>query len=375
MNNPRNDTALMLSGGGARAAYQVGVLKAITQFLPRNHNIPFPIICGTSAGAINATAMACYASCYHLGVRKLEHVWKHMLPEHIFETRFGSVLRHLIKNYLKIFRSDDIEHFPSSILNNEPLRRLLHKTLDFPRLERNLAQGHLRAVCVNASSYANHDSLTFFQSGEDIEPWQRVKRRGLACRLNVEHLMASAAIPMLFPSIKLGNEYFGDGSIHQLSPLSAPIHLGANKVMVIGMEQPILPLISHPKAPSLSAVAGHLLDTVFEDTLSADLERLERINHLITLMDAKKRSQSHLRPIQTLVLNPTIDLNHLASENYHLLPAGLRSMLNILGIRADAESSLPSYLLFDHRYCSALIQYGFNDTMQREDEIRQFLEL
>ncbi len=375
MNNPRSNVAVILSGGGARAAYQVGVLKAMTRFLPRNHSTPFPIICGTSAGAINATALACYASCYHLGVRKLEHVWKNMRPEHIYETRFSSVLKHFFKNYIKIFRAQGQVTLPSSILNNRPLRHLLTQTLDLPRLERNLQQRHLRALCVHASSYANHDAIAFFQSAEDIEPWQRVKRRGLPCKLKVEHLMASAAIPLLFPSVRLGNEYFGDGSVHQLSPLSAPIHLGASKIMVIGMEQPQLPKLAEPKAPSLSAVAGHLLDTVFEDTLSADLERVERINQLLPLMDDKKREQTPLRHIETLVVNPTQDLNHLASEYYQLLPGGLRSMLSIMGIRGDADSSVPSYLLFDHRYCEALIEYGYQDTLNREEEIREFLQL
>ncbi|MBC3764874.1 patatin-like phospholipase family protein [Neptunicella marina] len=372
----RNQFALMLSGGGARAAYQVGVLKAVTNFLPRNQSIPFPIICGTSAGAINATTLACFASCYHLGVRKLDWVWKNLTPSKIYESDFQAVFGHIIKNY---FKGTDADNLPraTSLLNNQPLRQLLRKTLDFDRLDNNIQRGVLKAICITASSYTSHDSISFFQSNEFAEGWERSKRRGLPAQLNVEHLMASAAIPLVFPSVKLGNDYFGDGSVHQLSPLSAPIHLGANRIFVIGVDQPEPNYMQsvNQQYPSASNIAGHLLDTIFADTLNADLERAYRINETLGLMTDKQRAQTHLRPIECLEINPSENFNEIAANYYHRLPGGIRTLLRMVGLKPDIESSLPSYLLFDSKFCEALIDVGYHDAMARQDEIRDFLML
>ena len=228
----RNQYALLLSGGGARAAYQLGVLKAIATFLPRNQGLPFPIVCGNSAGAINATGLACYASCYHLGLRKLEWVWKNFHTRQVYDSGIRDVFKHLAGNYLSSFQSHQHQRHPSSLLNNQPLRRLIRSHLDFHRIDRNISSGHLRAITINASSYTSHDSISFYQGQSDIKPWQREQRRGIPCTLNSEHLIASSAIPMLFPPVKMMGEFLGDGSIHQLSPLSPAIHLGAEKIPV-----------------------------------------------------------------------------------------------------------------------------------------------
>jgi NTE family protein len=207
----RNEYALLLSGGGARAAYQLGVLKAIGSFLPRNQGIPFPIVCGNSAGAINATGLACYASCYHLGLRKLEWVWRNFTTRQVYGCGIRDVVSHLSGNLLRSFQSDQYTKAPSSLLNNQPLRRLIRSRLDFHRIDNNISRGYLRAISVNASSYSSHDSISFYQGTEDIQPWQREQRRGIACTLNSEHLIASSAIPMLFPPVKMAGEFLGDG--------------------------------------------------------------------------------------------------------------------------------------------------------------------
>lgn len=372
----RHRFSLLLSGGGARAAYQVGVLRAITRLLPRNHSLPFPILCGTSAGAINATALACFASCYHLGVRKLEWVWKNFRTQQVYESEFYPLFSYLLRNQLQNLMSEQIARRPASLLDNQPLRGLLRQALNFNRIDRNIITGHLKAISVTASSYSTNNSISFFQGDDQLAGWERAKRRGVRSSLNVEHLMASAAIPLVFPTVKLANEYFGDGSIHQLSPLSTPIHLGAEKILIIGVEQPRPDrkhLLSH--YPNNAVVAGHLLDTIFADTLHSDLERLHRINHTLSLLSDKQRQATHLKPVECLALNPAFNVNEIAARHYHHLPWGIRSLMKLLGARPDSESSLLSYLLFDGRFCQHLMDLGYQDGLNRLDEIRAFLEI
>lgn len=383
MTNKRNyldsKNALVLTGGGARAAYQVGVLSAIAKFVPRNHGIPFPILCGTSAGAINSTALACYASCYHLGVKKLEWVWKNFNIESIYHCQASKIVSHISLGMLASFQADYANKRARSLLNNAPLRNLLNNMLDFQRIDNNILRGSLSAVSITASSYSNGDSISFYQSVDSIKPWHRVKRRGEATQLNTEHLMASSAIPMVFPSVKIKNQHFGDGSVHQLSPLSPAIHLGAKRIFVIGVEQPKEPLFgseNNPHPPSSATIAGHLLDSIFADTMHSDLERMKRINNTLTLIPEEVRNNNDgLQHIDSFVLNPSHDFNAIAASFYQDLPMSVKLLLRSVGIGNDAESSIVSYLLFDKNFCSELIKLGFNDAMAKEKEIRDFLFL
>ncbi len=371
--------ALVLTGGGARAAYQVGVLSAITQFVPRNHGIPFPIICGTSAGSINASALACYASCFHLGVKKLEWVWKNLTTNQIYKSETTQVLNYLSQGFFASFQADYAKKTPHSILNNEPLRALLNRVVDFKRIDRNILKGHLSALSITASSYTTGDSISFYQSHQYIEPWQREKRRGLYSKINCDHLMASSAIPMVFPSVKIALEHYGDGSVHQLSPLSPAIHLGAKKIFIIGVEQPKEPrykLENNPHPPSIATVAGHMLDSIFADTLMSDLERMQRINATLNLINKEKLNQQEgLKHIDSFLINPSHDFNTIALQYYDKLPFSIRMLLRTVGISDDSESSIISYLLFDKNYCQDLITLGFNDALTKEQEIRGFLSL
>ena len=221
--------------------------------------------------------------------------------------------------------------------------------------------------------------MSFFQSEHSISPWFRAKRRGEPSQLDVEHLMASAAIPLVFPSIKIKQDHFGDGSIHQLSPLSAPIHMGAKKLFIIGVEQPvepIHPMENNPHPPSVSAIAGHMLDSIFSDTLKADLERLETINNTLGLIPAKNRkNHAGLEYIETLVINPSHDFNAIALEYYQDLPSAIKILLRVMGISNNAESSIISYLLFEKAYCKQLIKLGFHDALEQESKIREFLNI
>ncbi len=373
----RNQYALLLSGGGARAAYQLGVLKAIATFLPRNQGLPFPIVCGNSAGAINATGLACYASCYHLGLRKLEWVWKNFHTRQVYDSGIRDVFKHLTGNFLSSFLSEQNQKNPASLLNNQPLRHLIRRHLDFHRIDTNISRGYLRAISVNASSYTTHDSISFYQAQSDIQPWTREQRRGIPCTLNSEHLMASSAIPMLFPPVKMIGEFLGDGSVHQLSPLSPAIHLGAEKILVIGVEQPERAprFTDMNRYPSSIAIAGHLLDTIFADTLKSDLERLERINHTIAHMTYKQQQQTQLKTIDCMVVNPSINFNDLAAKYFHHMPSGIKILLRMLGIHNKADTSVLSYLLFEKEFCRELINLGLKDGLARQEELRTFLSI
>jgi len=371
--------ALILTGGGARAAYQVGVLSAITKFVPRNHGTPFPILCGTSAGAINTTALGCYASCFHLGIKKLEWIWKNLDTAKIYHNDTKGVFGHIANGMLASFQADYANKLPRSLLNNAPLRELLNSVLNFKRIANNISQGYLSAVSVTASSYSTGDSISFYQANDNITPWVRAKRRGEPAQLNSEHLMASSAIPLVFPSINIKQQHFGDGSIHQLSPLSPAIHLGAKRVFIIGVDQPKEPKDTNentPHPPSAATIAGHLLDSVFSDTMNSDLERVARINKTLKLIPkSNKEYLGNLQHIDSFIINPSTDFNAIAMNYYYDLPLPVRLLLRSMGVNNDSESSIVSYLLFEKNYCSELIKLGFEDAMEQENKIKHFLNL
>lgn len=375
----KNKFGLLLLGGGARAAYQVGVLKALAQNLPRNHGLPFPILSGTSAGAINATALSCYASCYHLGVKKLEWVWKNFHTDMVYQSNFKTLYRNLLKNFSPI-KEENISIKNESWFDNAPLRTLLENLLDLNRIQANIERQYLKAISVTASSYHSGDSVCLYQSGDEIKPWVRAKRRGIHSAIKVEHLMASSAIPMIFPSVELHSEFFGDGSINQLAPLSAPIHLGAEKIFIIGMDQPKNRFFYHDdKAipPTGGAIVGHLLDTIFSDVLTSDIERMERINQTLNFIKPEYQNLSGLKNIQTLQINPSKNFSQIAAKHYASMPLSIRALLRILGINKNTahKTSLISYLLFEQNYCRELIELGLSDGLARMDEIKAFLEI
>jgi NTE family protein len=365
--------ALVLGGGGARAAYQIGVLKALVQFYPRNHNVPFDIICGTSAGAINATSLATHASCFHLGIKKLDWVWRHFETHKVYRASIPQVLRHLGRMAIKGLQDDKVSTDASSLLDNQPLRELLDNLIDFKRIDRNIGNNALKAISIDASCYNNSRSYSFYQGNKHIEDWLRARRIGIRSLLNTEHLLASSAIPMVFPSIKLNQAYYGDGSVHQHSPLSSSIHLGANKIFVINLDSPHehfpIEFEYHPKT---ATIAGHLLDTIFSDTLNSDLERLQRVNDTLSRISATDREKLNLRYIETLVIKPSQDLSRIAARYYEDMPFAIKTLLKFIGINRQSDSSIVSYLLFEKSYTSTLIDLGYQDAMDRIDEIKQF---
>ena len=366
---------LLLVGGGARAAYQVGALKAIAEFYPRNHGSPFTIITGTSAGAINCCALACYASCFRLGVKKLEYIWNNFHTNQVIECRFPQLLHHLLCSLAERGRSPHYERQAVSLLSNKPLQQLLQHHLDMRRIDRNIQNQHLTALSITASDYSSGDSISFFQGRADIKEWQRARRSGRRSRLHSQHLLASSAIPLLFPCSQIGSDFYGDGSVHQLSPLSPAIHLGAEKLLVIGVEQPLLQPQGVRQTPSAADIAGHLLDTIFTDTLNADIERLQRINETFSAIPIDLQYQQAIKHIGLFSLCNEHDINAIANQYFHDLPLSIRLLLASIGVNNRSQSSLSSYVMFEQNYTRKLMQLGYQDVLARESDIRQFLGL
>ena len=366
----------MLTGGGARAAYQVGVLKGIASLVPRAHPLPFRILTGTSAGALNASAIACHASNFHLAVKKLERVWQNFSTDQVYRCSTGEVFGHLVSRVGRIFQSESAHTPAASLFDNQPLRELIHNIVDFRKVDSQIARGYLCALSITASCYNNGHSISFFEGSLSYQNWARASREGVRTRLTAEHLMASAAIPMVFPAIELQRRYYGDGAIHQISPLSPAIHLGASKILVIGVDQPQIEDHLHPEyVPSSATIAGHLLDTIFADTLTSDVERLERINETIVQLQKAGVEHPELRLVDTLIIKPQLDFNELAHRHYERMPPAVRRLLGLVGVDRETPSSIVSYLLFEKEYCRELIQIGYEDARNREEDIHRFLEL
>lgn len=383
----RKNVGLILTGGGARAAYQVGVLDAVSNILREQgwapqHN-PFDIICGTSAGAINATALACRADDFTEGVKKLMQVWQHFSVEHVYRADSLGVLRSGAR-WLSLLSFGWLlrqwhAHPPSSLLDNTPLVTMLHRLLDLTRLDAALSNGSLQALAVTASSYSAGQHITFYQSANEIKSWTRSQRRAVKDQIGVEHLLASAAIPFIFPAIPIycegRREYFGDGTMRQLAPISPAIHLGASKVLVVGagpMLQPPADLPPFDHYPSLAQIAGHALSSIFLDGLAVDIERLERINHTLSFLTEEQRQLTPLKPIEMLMISPSEQIDNVASRHIGSLPRSIRALLGGIGATEVRGAALASYLLFESGFTCELIQMGQKDTYARRQDVVNF---
>lgn len=369
--------ALVLSGGGARAAYQVGVLKAIADIMPESTRNPFGIITGTSAGAINATALAANADNFRNAVYAIEHVWKSFRPDQVYRTDPMGVFAcagRWLGSLVLASRNRAV-----SMLDNAPLADLLADMVRFSNLREVIDAGYLRAISVTASGYNSGHSVAFFQGSPDISAWKRFQRVGLRTEIRLEHLLASSAIPAVFPAVRINREYFGDGAMRQLAPISPALHLGARKVLVVGVSgNRSAPQVRKPMEgyPSLAQISGHLLNSVFLDSLEYDIERLERVNKTLELIPPAVRAKtgSSLKPIGSLVISPTQSLDQIASKYLHVLPPTIRVFLHGIGATRSSGSSILSYLLFDRRFCSELIALGYHDAMAQADGIARFMD-
>jgi len=367
---------LVLPGGGARGAYQIGVLKGLAEMLPDSRN-PFPIISGISVGGINAASLASRSQNFQQAVAHLVDLWGGLHASDIYRTDPATValtgahwLAALTLGGLGLAN-------PRSLLDNAPLGELLRRELPIEQIDEAIAAGALKAVAVTASSYATGRAVSFFQGHQDLGDWVRSRRDGMRMRLTVDHLLASAALPFLFPAQCVGSDYFGDGSLRLTAPLSPAIRLGAEKLLVIGVRDARVSEAPHtdrrPPYPNLGALAGYLLDVVFSDNLDADIERLRRVNSTLALLEPEQRSATPLRHVEAYVVRPSQDIREIAQAHAREVPWTIRMLMRGLG-GWRSGGQLPSFLLFEPGFCNALIDLGYRDAMEQREALARFLE-
>ncbi|WP_111640623.1 patatin-like phospholipase family protein [Marinimicrobium alkaliphilum] len=377
--------ALILSGGGARAAYQVGVLQALAKILPANATNPFPIICGTSAGAINALALAAHPGSFREAVTTLGNIWDNLTVDQIYLHGWGDIFKGMGLIGMSLFNEGVGRRRPLSMLDNSPLWHLLGTAVRFENIDKNIAKGKLRAVCVTALGYSSGQSVSFFQGHESLTGWERHQRVGVPTRLKLEHLLASSAIPTIFPAVRINREYFGDGALRQLAPISPALNLGADSVFVIGvsgnreLEQPGRRRpVRH--SPSMAQIVGQLFNSAFIDALEVDLEHLERVNKLVRSLPEGQgitdATGKQLRVVEDMVISPSRALDAIAGRNVRYLPKSLRFFLKAIGATAKGGgATAASYLLFHNGFIRELMELGYQDTMWEAERLERFFAL
>jgi NTE family protein len=361
---------LVLSGGGARAAYQAGVLSYVTEKLPQ---VSFPIITGVSAGAINAAFLAAHRGAPPDSLHALSDCWTSLTIERVFD---ASMIKVGLEGARWLWTFGSGGRQLKGFLDTAPLGEFLQQTIDMGGIEENVRSGRVRAVGLSATRWATGQTVTFVQGAEGTPTWERARRCGLPTRIAVEHVMASGALPLVFPAVKIDDEWYGDGSIRQATPLAPAIHLGADKLLAISTRYAASLEEVKGRAtreyPPPAKLIGMLFNTVFLDTLDADVERLERLNRAIEALQPGTVAPDGLRPIKLLVVRPTKDLGEIAGEYRDKLPRSLRLLMRGLGVKDVRGPDLLSYLIFEEPYISRVIELGYEDALSQWPEIERF---
>lgn len=375
------NVGLVLSGGGARGAYQVGAMRGLQEIVGTKAS-PFNVLTGLSAGAINCAALAAEADDFSEAIRHLTETWLSLTPETVYRSdvpRLATVGMRWIKDLttggvLGASRSN-------YLLDTSPLRDLLMRKMDLSHLSRHFESGVLRGVAVSATNYLTGSTVTFFDGVPDVKPWIRHGRLAFRVPLTISHVMASAAIPIFFPPVLIDGKPFGDGGVRMTTPISPAIHLGSNKIVAIGIRysrsiDQTLALNRDVRADrvSVAQISGVLLNALFLDSLDNDMERVERINRTLTFIpeEVRRAQPEFLRPIPSLSLRPSKDLGRLAASEYERFPAPIRHLLRGIGATGDSGWDLLSYVAFQPGYIRTLIDLGYEDTIARAKEIEAF---
>ena len=369
--------ALVLTGGGARAAYQVGVLKAVAELLPQHAN-PFRVVVGTSAGAVAAAVLAARADRWRDATRAIEHVWANFRTKQVYDVGRRTMLRTGLHWIISMISGGLLLRAPPSLFDNTPLRGLLMREVRWRGVGRSIRNGHLDALALCSTNYATARSVAFFEGQAAFSEWSGNNHIGRRARLGLRHLMASLAVPLVFPPEQVDEYYFGDGAMRQMVPLAPALHLGASRLLIVGMRDysggGVSARRSTPQAaPTPGQLAGFALDTLFTDQIYNDLEQIERVNQILRLRPSLIPGARIVDKV--VFLTPSRDPREIAAEHLASLPHSLRALLRISGASSTAGAQLASYLMFEGEYTRALIALGRHDTLARADEVRDLLTI
>ncbi|WP_049722154.1 patatin-like phospholipase family protein [Gilvimarinus polysaccharolyticus] len=376
--------ALILSGGGARAAYQVGVLQALAEILPADTVNPFPVICGTSAGAINAIALAAHPGNFRESVTELAQIWQSLSIGQVYRHGWSDFAKGFGQIFLSLFNEGVGRQRPLSLLDNTPLWDLLANKIDLSNIARNIEAKKLHAISITAMGYSSGRSVSFFQGHDELEGWKRFRRAGVPTDIRLEHLLASSAIPTIFPTVRIAQEYYGDGALRQLAPISPALHLGAESLFVIGVSGN-----RHPNrgagngskpvrhSPSMAQIVGHLLNSAFVDALENDIEHMERLNSLLEMIPPEVRAAHdlELKPVRNMIISPSKGVDAIAGRNVRYLPRSVRFFLRAIGATTKSGgATAASYLLFSNPFIGQLMELGYQDTMWESESVKAFFD-
>jgi NTE family protein len=374
---------LVLTGGGARSAYQVGALQALSHLVPPGP-IPFRVLAGISAGAINAVALGSGAEDFQGTVEQLGKTWSALTPDRVYRTGALGLARIGTRWILDLSAGGLIGRSGINyLLDSRPLREFLEHAIPLGRMRRNIQAGRIRGIAVSATNYKSGIGVSFFDGAPEVAPWTRSSRVGIRTRIHLDHVMASASIPVFFPPVQIARNYYGDGCVRMQYPMSPAIHLGADRLLAISVrylrppaEAAASEAVERSDWMPVSEIAGVLLNAVFLDAIDSDFERLERINRTLAAVPRERLARSDLdvRPISALVLRPSQDLGLMAADEYGRFPGMLRYLLRNIGATGNTGEDLLSYLAFEPVYIRRAMELGFADTMARRDEIEAFLQ-
>ena len=376
---------LVMTGGGARGAYQAGVLKRVGEIKRiEAHGNPFPLIGGASAGAVNGGAVAAGCDDFATATRVLAEMWAGLKPSDIFRCDVVSQAQNSLTWILDLsFGGIAGGGHARSLLDATPLRHLLNRYLDCDRIQANIKRGNLYALAISATNFNSGKSYLFIQGAKGHPTWQRVRLVTVSTKITVDHICASAAIPMIFEPVQLkiprGSAFFGDGCARLQQPLSPVIRLGAKKVFAIGVRcgnKERMEVSANESRPSLAQVMGVLFNVMFLDHLATDIEHLDRLNHLLErghIVQPNVQEWEKIRPLWTFVITPSVNLSDLAGQHQKDMPSMIRYFVSSLGRDSASCSDLMSYLLFTSKYTGDLIDIGYHDADERIEEIEDFL--
>lgn len=380
LTTPNARSGLVLAGGGARCAYQIGVLRALNEALGNNtKQLPFDVVTGVSAGSLNASILCAKAENFSAAIDQTSRLWQNIDTSKIYRTGQWDMIKSLQQIVISAIKMKR-QHRAVGLLDTAPLWRYVQQHIDFNSIRTNIADGNLAAIGIAASSYANGGSICFYEAIEEVSNWNQGKHFGLNRRLGPEHIMASCAIPFVLPPVKIDRHYYSDGAIRQQSPLSSALHLGAEKLMIIGSasnqfdRQLAEPIEPSAYTPSIAGIFGHVFASAFLDSLETDVQALHRTNKLVGLLKNAdpNNTTGEYKSVDFMVINPSQAIDEIAAKHIHHLPKTLNRILKILGISDKGGTNLASFLMFDAEFCSELIELGYQDGLKQKNMMLQF---